>query len=89
MSVEQITACIRALPPADRARLVEWLEIHRAELVADTDEVGPDVRDELELRLKEVDEHPEILQPFEEEDLDRMFEEFANARAKKTSARKG
>ena len=89
MSVEQIEASIRALPPAERARLAEWFEIHRAELLRGADEISPDVRDELELRLKEINEHPEMLEPFEEEDLDRMFEEFANARAKKTPARKG
>lgn len=50
MSVEQIEASIRALPPTKRAQLVEWLEIHRAELVADVDEISPQVRDELELR---------------------------------------
>jgi hypothetical protein len=88
MSVEQIAASIRALPPAERARLVEWLEIHRAELVADTDETGPAVRDELELRLKEVDEHPEILQPFEPKDLEQMIQEAADAHAKKSSPRR-
>ena len=89
MSVEQIEASIRALPPAERARLVEWFDDHRHELAADADEVSPEVRAELELRLKEMDEHPELLEPFEEKDLERMFKEFADARAQKTSARKG
>jgi hypothetical protein len=40
------------------------------------------------LRLKETDEHPELLEPFEEADVERMFKEFAHARAQKTSARK-
>ena len=88
MSVEQIEASIRALPAAERARLVEWLEIHRAELVADAEEISPDVRDELALRLKEMDEHPEILQPFEEEDVEHMIQEAADAHAKKPSARR-
>ena len=89
MSVEQIEASIRALPPAERARFAEWFEIHRDELLPGAGAVSPAVRDELELRLKEMDEHPEMLEPFAEEDLERMFKEFADARAKKTSARPG
>ena len=86
MSVEQIEASLRALTPAERARFAEWFEIHRDELVSDAEAVSPAVRDELELRLKEMDEHPEMLQPFEEEDLERMFKEAADAHAKKSSA---
>ena len=89
MSVEQIEASIRALTPPERARFAEWFEIHRDELVSDAEAVSPAVRDELELRLKEMNEHPEMLQPFGEEELERMFKEFADARAKKTSARPG
>lgn len=89
MSVEQIEATIRALPPAERARLVEWFDDHRHELVAEAENISPEVRAELELRLKEMDEHPELLEPFEEEDLERMFKEFAHARTQKASARKG
>lgn len=89
MSVEQIEASIRALPPRERTRLVQWLDNHRHELVLEADDVSPEVRAELELRLKEMDEHPELLEPFAEKDLDRMFEEFAHARTQKASARKG
>ncbi len=89
MSVEQIEATIRALPAAERARFVEWFDGHRHELVAGADDTNPEVRVELELRLKETDEHPELLEPFEEKDVERMFKEFADARAQKTSARKG
>ncbi|HEX5399519.1 MAG TPA: hypothetical protein VFY06_10775 [Verrucomicrobiae bacterium] len=88
MSVEQIEASIRALPPAERAQLAEWFEIHRAELMAGADEISLEVRDELELRLKEVNEHPEMLKPFEEEDLECMIQEAADAHAKKSSARR-
>ena len=89
MSVEQIEASIRALPPAERAQLVEWFDDHRHELVAEADNISPEVRAELELRLKEMDEHPELLEPFEEPDLERMFKEFAHARTQKASTRKG
>jgi len=89
MSVEQIEATIRALPPAERARLVEWFDGHRHELVVGVDNLSPEVRAELEMRLKESDEHPELIEPFEETDVKRMFKEFAHARTKKASARKG
>jgi len=88
MSVEQLESAIKALPPAERARLVEWFDGHRHELVAGADNISPEVRAELELRLKEMDEHPESLESFEEADLDRMFQEFADARSQKTSTRK-
>ena len=87
MSVEQIEATIRALPPAERAQLVEWFDDHRHELVAETENISPEVRAELELRLKEMDEHPELLEPFEEEDLERMIQDTVNAHAKKSSPR--
>ena len=87
MSVEQIEASIRALPPAERAQLVEWFDDHRHELVAEADNISPEVRAELELRLKEMDEHPELLEPFEEADVERMIQDTVNAHAKKSSAR--
>jgi len=62
--------------------------IHRAELLTDADEISPDVQDELKLRLKEMDEHPEILKPFEAEDVERMIQEAADAHAKKSSIRR-
>jgi hypothetical protein len=95
MSVEQIEASIRALPPAERARLVEWLEIHRAELVSDASEISPDVRDELvagdeiELseaqteevlrRRREYDEHPERFTRMDKKSLDQMFDRVRHA----------
>ncbi len=87
MSVEQIEASIRALSAPERARLVRWLDDHRHELVAEADEVSPEVRAELELRLREVEEHPEMLEPFEEADLERMIQHAADAHAKKSSVR--
>ena len=87
MSVEQIEATIRALPPAERAQFVEWFDGRRHELVAGADDISPEVRAELELRLKEMDKHPELLEPFEEEDLERMIQDTVNAHAKQSSAR--
>jgi hypothetical protein len=89
MSVEQIEAGIRALPPEERAQLVEWFDEHRHELAGEAGEISPAVRAELELRLMEMDEHPELLEPFEEADVERMFKEIADAHVQKTSARQG
>ena len=87
MSVEQLEAAIKALPPEERRRFAGWFDAHREELLGDAGENNA-VRDELALRLKEIDEHPEILEPFEEEDLERMIRETADAHAKKSSARR-
>jgi hypothetical protein len=89
MSVEQIEASLAAMPVSERLEFARWFDAHRHKLLPESDEVSPEVRAELELRLKEMDEHPEMLEPFGEEDLERMFKEFADARAQKTSARKG
>jgi hypothetical protein len=88
MSVEQLESAIRALSPAERRRFAEWFEAHRDELLGGGEVTSPDVRAELELRLKESHEHPERLEPFTEADLDRMFDDFADARTKKARARK-
>ena len=81
MSVEQLESALRSLSQAERRRFAEWFDTHRRELIGES-EVQPAVRDELELRLKEAQEHPERLQPFKEEDVSRMFEEIAHARSK-------
>ena len=86
MSVEQIESAIKAMPPEQRAQFAQWFDAHRHELVPEADDISPEVRAELELRLKEMDEHPELLEPFEEEDLERMIQEAADAHAKKSSA---
>lgn len=88
MSVEQIEATIRALPPAERRQFADWFDDHRHELLGESNDISPAVKDELLLRLKEIDEHPEILEPFDEEDVERMIQEAADAHAKKSSARR-
>jgi hypothetical protein len=88
MSVEQIEASIRELPPGELARLMQWFADYCHEIKPDEAGASAAVRDELELRLKEIDEHPEWLEPFEEPDVDRMFREFADARSQKPSTRK-
>lgn len=87
MSVEQIEACLAAMPVSERLEFARWFDAHRHELLPKTDDVSPEVRTELELRLKEMDAHPELLEPFEEEDLERMIQNTVNAHAKKSSPR--
>jgi len=89
MSVEQIEASLAALSVSERLRFARWFDAHRHELLPETDEISPAVRAELERRLKEMNTHPERLEPFEEADVEQMFKEFADARAQKPSARKG
>lgn len=86
MSVEQVEATIESMSASDRRKFTAWFDQHRHELLGEADDVSPGVRDELELRLKEIDEHPEMLVPFEEEDLERMFQDIATAHAKKSPA---
>ena len=88
MSVEQIEATLEAMPVSEMQKFARWFDAHRHELLAEADDTSPAVRAELELRLKEIAERPEVFEPFAEADLDRMFKEFADARAKKTPARK-
>jgi len=87
MSVKQLESAIQSLPPEERRQLVEWLDDHRHELVDGANDTNPAVRAEVELRLKESDEHPEVLEPFEEADLDRMIHDTVHAHAQKAQAR--
>jgi putative addiction module component (TIGR02574 family) len=72
MSVEQIEAGIRALPPEERAQLVEWFDDHRSELVAD--DVSEAQKAELLRRRKEYDEHPERFVRMDATGIDEMCE---------------
>jgi hypothetical protein len=89
MSVEQIEASIEAMPVSERRKFVRWFDQHRHELLPEADDISPAVRAELELRLKETDEHPELLEPFAEADVERMFKEITDAHSQKTSVRQG
>lgn len=91
MSVEQIEATLLKLPREERRQFADWFYRHENEILdpRDDDDVSPEVKAEILRRRDEALAHPELLEPFEEKDIDRMFEDFANARAKKTSTRKG
>ena len=73
MSVEQLEATLLKLPPAERAAFASWFDAHRHELVGATDDVSPAAQAELVLRLKEMDEHPEILEPLVRAQVDRYL----------------
>lgn len=89
MSVEQLENAIQQLALAERQRLLEWIDLHRAELLGRPPAAEVDSAQEREvlLRLREVESNPSALQPFEESDVNRMFEEFENARPQKAPPR--
>lgn len=89
VSVEQLENAIRQLAVAERHRLLEWIDIHRDELLGTPASPAVESAQEREvlLRLRESDSDPSTLQPFDESDVTRMFEEFGNARPKKAPPR--
>jgi hypothetical protein len=68
MSVEQIEQSVLQLSAEERRQFAQWFYEHEDELAepqTDDDKIHPEVRAELERRLKEIDEHPELLEPWE------------------------
>ena len=77
MSIEQVEAAIREMPPEERRRLLLWLDEHRYELFADSDDVTEAQKSELLRRRQEYFEHPErFLRVTTEAELDRFFEDI-------------
>jgi hypothetical protein len=85
MSVEQIEANIEAMPVSERRKFVNWFDAHRHELLP---EIETAQQAEVLTRLAETDANPELLEPFEEADVERMIQDTVNAHAKKSSARR-
>jgi hypothetical protein len=83
MSVEQLESAIKALPPEDRERFAGWFDEHRHELVR-RQKVEEAQQREILNRLHEIENNPEILEPFEEKDLERLIHDVTS---KKTSSR--
>jgi hypothetical protein len=83
MSVEQIEATIESMPVSERRKFVHWFDAHRHELLP---EIETAQQAEVLTRLAETDANPELLEPFEEADLERMIQDTVNAHAKKSSA---
>ena len=75
MSIEQVESAIRELPAEERRRLLLWLDEHRYELFAGSDEVTEAQKVELLRRRQEYFDHPErFIRVTNEEELDRFFE---------------
>ena len=90
MSVEQIEASIRALPPTERERFADWFDEHRQELMAsDADnDLSEAEKAELRRRRREYEEHPERFTHMDKASLDQMFDRVRqNVAARLSSAR--
>lgn len=76
MSVEQIEASIRALPPAERERFADWFDEHRYELIAAEADVdlSEAQKEALLRRRREYEEHPERFTHMDKASLDQMFD---------------
>jgi len=83
MSVEQLESAIKALPPEERERFAGWFDEHRHELVR-RQKVEEAQQREILNRLHEIENNPEILEPFEDKDLERLIHDVTS---KKTSSR--
>ena len=77
MSIEQVQSAIRELSPEERRRLLLWLDEHRYELFAGSDEVTEAQRAELLRRHREYFDHPDrFIRVANEEQSDRFFEDI-------------
>ncbi|MDD5139929.1 MAG: hypothetical protein PHY43_06690 [Verrucomicrobiales bacterium] len=67
MSVEQIEKTLLELPTEERRQFADWFFQHENEIIgSNADEyIHPSVKAELLRRLKEVEEHPELLEPWD------------------------
>jgi len=81
MSVEQLESAIAALPPEERERFAGWFDEHRHELVR-RQKVEEAQQQEILNRLHEIEKSPEILEAFEENELERLIHDVTS---KKTS----
>jgi hypothetical protein len=84
VSVKEIESQVLALPLAQRRAFTRWLDEYRDEIeqpsvLARSQEI------EIRRRLGEMEADPALRIPFSEADAERMFQEFADARAQKTS----
>ena len=84
MSVEQLESAIKALPPEERERFAGWFDEHRHELIR-RQKVEEAQQREILNRLHEIEAHPESLETFEENDLERLIHDVTS---KKTPSRK-
>ncbi len=65
MSVEQIGKTLLPLPREERRQFADWFYQHENQIVEPHDgEIHPEVRAESERRFKEIEAHPELLEPW-------------------------
>jgi|ERR1700722_3635264 hypothetical protein len=88
VSVEQLESQILALPLAQRRAFTRWLDEHRDE-IEQPSVLAQAQESEVRQRFAEMEANPAMRIPFTEDDAKRMFREFADARAHKTSSRQG
>jgi hypothetical protein len=65
MSVEQIAESLLSLGLDERRRFFHWLYEHEGELLGEEEDIHPAAKAEILLRLTEVEENPELLQPWD------------------------
>jgi hypothetical protein len=88
MSVEQLESQVLALPLAQRRAFTRWLDEHRDE-IEQPSVLAQAQESEVRRRLAEMEADPAMRIPFAEADAKKMFREFADGRAQKTSSRRG
>ena len=86
MSLEQLESQVLALPLADRRAFTRWLDEHRDE-IEQPSVLSKAQEGEVRQRLAEMEGDPALRVPFTEADAEKMFRDFADARAHKTSSR--
>ena len=87
MSLEQLESQVLALPLAQRRAFTRWLDEHRDE-IEQPSVLTRAQESEIRQRLAEMEADPGMRVPFTAADAEKMFLEFADARARKTSSRR-
>jgi hypothetical protein len=87
VSVKQLEIQVLALPLGQRRAFTRWLDEHRDE-IEQPSVLARSQESEIRHRLDEMESDPAKRIPFVEADAKKMFREFANARAGKTSSRR-
>lgn len=93
MSLAEIESKVLQLSARERREFVAWFYEHEDQIAgverAEDGDLTQEQKAELTRRLREIEEYPERLVPFGEDDVKEMFAEFAHARPEATSARQG
>jgi len=93
MNLAELESKVLQLPEEERRKFASWFYDHEDEIAgpasAEDNDLSSGQKAELTRRFMEIEQHPEMLVPFEESDVKTMFAEFADARSKAPSARQG